>query len=71
MDKYRDIAISILSIFEEFLYEKGIDIPNEDKEGNEEEAILYGSDYYSLEDKIVDILNKSIKPFTVNTEEDK
>ena len=38
--------------------EKDITIPSADREGGEEEARLYGTEYYLLEDAITDILVK-------------
>lgn len=52
MEEKRRIAIDILAEFEELLNEHNIKIPSEDREGNEEEACLYGSEYYQLEDSI-------------------
>ena len=47
----------IIDIFEDFIEEKGIEIDNPEKdEEPESAAILYGSDYYSLELQIKDIL---------------
>ena len=57
MPKNKKLAIGIIDVFENFLYNKGIDIPNEDKTGDEEEAIIYGSDYRYLEDAIEHILD--------------
>ena len=54
--KTRGIAIMILDIFEGMLDEKGIVIPDEDREGDEDEACLYGSTYYELEDAITELL---------------
>ncbi len=51
-------AIDILDEFETLLDEKDITIPSKDREGGEEEARLYGSEYYALEDKIASILRK-------------
>lgn len=55
-EKAREIAIRILDEFEELLAAKGIKIPSGDREGREEEACLYGSEYYELEDAIVGVL---------------
>jgi hypothetical protein len=52
----RELAIRILDEFEELLAEKNVMIQSDDREGREEEACLYGSEYYGLEDAIVDIL---------------
>jgi len=54
--KARQTAIHILDEFEELLDEKGVTVPSSDREGREEEARLYGSEYYSLEDAITAIL---------------
>lgn len=56
MGKTRGIAIMILDIFEGMLADKGIIIPDEDREGDEDEACLYGSTYYELEDAITELL---------------
>jgi hypothetical protein len=55
-DRAREIAIRILDEFEELLAAKDIKIPSGDREGRKEEACLYGSEYYDLEDAIVGIL---------------
>ncbi len=57
IEKNRKTAIKILDKLEEFLEEKDITIPNDDREENQDEARIYGSDYYDLEDVIVEILN--------------
>lgn len=56
--KLRPFANKICDLFEDLLDEHNIDIPNDEREGDEEEAHLYGSDYYSLEDAVVEILTK-------------
>ena len=60
IEKEREIAIEILGEFEELLARKGIKIPSDDREsGHKNEACLYGSEYYELEDGITEILKKS------------
>lgn len=54
--KTRGLAITILDMFEDMLYEKGIVIPDEDRTGEEGEACLYGMTYANLEDQIVELL---------------
>lgn len=54
--KTRGIAITILNIFEDMLADKGIMIPDENRQGDENEACLYGNTYYKLEDKITALL---------------
>ena len=61
-DKARRVAIEILDEFEEMLDRKGIMIPSEDREGVEGDACLYGSEYYSLEDAVKDILVDETRP---------
>ncbi len=57
-EKTREIANEIVEKFEELLAEKNIPIPNNDREGKDEEAYLYGSDYYRLEDEVASILER-------------
>ncbi len=52
----RQLAIRICDEFEGRLAKKNIKVPSSDREGNEEEACLYGREYYALEDAIVEIL---------------
>jgi len=62
MERERRIAIEILDEFEELLAEKGIKIPSDDREtDNENEACLYGTEYYNLEDGITDILKQEFR----------
>ena len=46
----------IIDIFEDFLEEKGIDIDNPEKEDNDDAAIIYGSDYGILQDRLKDLM---------------
>lgn len=61
MEKAREIAIEIIDEFEELLEGYKINIPSKDREGNPEEARIYGEEYYALEDSITDILTKALK----------
>lgn len=64
-------AFDIVSgIFEDFLQEKGItfnDIPNKERDEYLKDdqdiyaSILFGDDYYYLEDKVLDILEKVVE----------
>lgn len=54
--KLRPIANEICELFEDLLDKHNIDIPDEDREGNEEEAHIYGMTYAELEDKVKEIL---------------
>lgn len=53
----KEIAIKIIDEFEELLAKNDIKIPSKDREGAEDEACIYGTEYYELEDSIIDILN--------------
>lgn len=46
----------IIDIFEDFLYEKRIDIPNDEKEDGDNPAIIYGTDYWNLNDNIENMM---------------
>ena len=61
-NKARRIAIEILDEFEAMLDRNGIMIPSEDREGREEEACIYGTEYYELEEVITDILIEETRP---------
>jgi hypothetical protein len=54
----RELAVEILDEFEELLDSKDITIPSKDREGSPDEARLYGSEYYALEDAVVNILKR-------------
>lgn len=54
----RKLAISCIEEFEDLLDRKDITIPSDDREGNEEEARLYGCEYYQVEDAVTEILTK-------------
>lgn len=57
--KAQDVAINIISIFEHLLDKYDIDIPDENRSGEESEARIYGESYYDLEKNILDELEKS------------
>lgn len=59
--RIRRIAGEICGLFEELLERHDIYIPDEDREGDEEEACLYGTTYYDLEADVTDILLSLIK----------
>jgi hypothetical protein len=56
----RELAILACEEFEDLLDDKNIMIPSVDREGCEEEACLYGSEYYALEDAVVGILMEEL-----------
>lgn len=51
-NKARRVAIEIMDEFEELL----------DREGRKEEACIYGTEYYELEDVVTDILVEETRP---------
>ena len=53
----REKAIQIIEKFENLLSKKDIKIPSKDRENKENEACIYGTEYYELEDAIVEILD--------------
>lgn len=52
----RGIAIIILDLFDGMLEEKGIVVPDADRQGDDGEAALHGMTYASLENQITAIL---------------
>jgi hypothetical protein len=60
-EKARELAFHILEEFEDMLASKGILIPSEDREGWPEEACIYGTEYYLLEDAITELLVKATR----------
>jgi len=58
MDKARKKATKILDLFEDLLHQKGIKIPSDDREGRPEEACIYGTEYYDLEDAIAEVIRR-------------
>ena len=46
----------IIDVFEDFLTEKGIEIQNDEKEEDEDAAIIYGTDYDNLESSLESLL---------------
>lgn len=53
--KERELAIQVISEFENLLDEYGMKFPCDETE-NEDRACIYGDIYYGLEDKIVSII---------------
>lgn len=48
--------MEIIEVFEEFLEDKNIKIPNKERDDNNGTATIYGDDYYTLEEAIKHIL---------------
>lgn len=60
MENSKKLAIKIIDEFEELLAKYDIKLPSNEREGNEEEACIFGTDYYDLEDKITEIINEEL-----------
>ena len=56
-----DTADDIIDIFEELLDRLDITLPDEWREGEEDEARIFGDTYYELENKIVERLRKEVR----------
>ena len=56
-----DTADDIIDIFEELLDRLDITLPDKWREGEEDEARIFGDTYYELENKIVERLRKEVK----------
>lgn len=63
MDKKRELAARIVDLFDDLLYQKGIEVPCEDKQeqadrhDHENTAKLYGMEYWDLLDRVEKLLN--------------
>ena len=53
-------AADIIDIFEELLDRLDITLPDKWREGEEDEARIFGDTYYELENKIVERLRKEV-----------
>ncbi|MCI8999672.1 MAG: hypothetical protein HFJ26_01745 [Clostridia bacterium] len=67
MEENKKIANKIINMFEELLKKHEIKIPNKERCGNEDEACIYGTDYYNLEDKVTEILDNFIMGYSLKT----
>lgn len=54
----KEIATIIIEQFEDLLASYEIELPNDERDENGDTTIIYGKDYYQLEDKIVEVLNQ-------------
>ena len=54
-------ADDLIDIFEELLDRLDITLPDKWREGEEDEARIFGDTYYELEDKIVERLRKEVR----------
>lgn len=66
---HKGVALTILELFDSFLDERGIVIENEEKEESENPSNIYGTDFATLEDEIVEILHVAEKTADENITE--
>lgn len=59
----------IIDIFEDFLAEKKVDLYNADKQGEPDEAIIYGNDYDFLAKKIRELMDNWNVTYDVRSDE--
>lgn len=55
--RIRQMSAKICSLFEDALADKDVYIPSDDREGDEDEACLYGDVYADLEDAVTETLS--------------
>lgn len=72
MNKVKETVCAIIDAFENLLEENDITIPDEDREGNEDEDRIYGMTYGNLETEITEILRQSeiVSPIYFEEEND-
>ena len=56
--KLREYSVDICELFEDLLEDNDITIPDEEREGEPNEARLYGTTYADLEYRVLNILNE-------------
>lgn len=64
--KLRQYSACIIDIVEDFLEEHNINIENDEKQNSDNPAIIYGTDYDVLDQKITDTLDKLISDYNKN-----
>lgn len=56
----RSTAVAIIDLFEDILDKNDITIPDEYRQGDPDEARIYGDTYYALENSITGILERLV-----------
>ena len=56
-----EVAAEVVRTFEELLSRKEIKIPSRDREGDEDEACLFGPEYRELEERVLEILSGAVE----------
>ncbi|MBO4847057.1 MAG: hypothetical protein J5525_12305 [Lachnospiraceae bacterium] len=59
MNFCKETVATVIDVFEDFLESKNITIENEDKVGDEGEAIIFGKDYDTVQNQIISALKAS------------
>lgn len=59
--KLREYSVDIVELFEDILDRYNINIPDEDRTGDESESRLYGMTYSNLEEDVVAILEGLVR----------
>ena len=56
-ENQNELIGQIIDIFEDFLEDHNIDIPNKERDGDiDDPAIIYGSDYGQLQEELLELL---------------
>ena len=61
----KEFAEEILEIFEERLDKLNIALPDKNRESNNTESRIYGSNYYDLRDEIEDLIYRNKKRLVI------
>lgn len=61
----KEFAEEILEIFEERLDKLNISLPDKNRESNNTETRIYGSNYYDLRDEIEDLIYRNKKRLVI------
>lgn len=61
----KEFAEEILEIFEERLDKLNISLPDKNRESNNTESRIYGSNYYDLRDEIEDLIYRNKKRLVI------
>ena len=64
--KLRQYSACIIDIVEDFLEEHNINIENDEKQDSDNPAIIYGTDYDVIKQKITGTLDKLISDYNKN-----
>ena len=56
MNEEKNLVINVCEVFDDFLDERGIMIPSDDREGDPDEAAIYGSDWDDIMNRVKKLL---------------